>query len=172
MRGNPTRPGITSANIRSIPAGAGQPHTGFPVLSFRRVYPRGCGATALSGRGDTRRTGLSPRVRGNRSQAARKGLWERSIPAGAGQPSGKHGRACEEEVYPRGCGATYASDCDRHRLRGLSPRVRGNHFPSLISHSSSRSIPAGAGQPKKQAKSIPRKKVYPRGCGATQQGPA
>ena len=72
-------------------------------------------------------SGLSPRVRGNRVNALAKKTHQRSIPAGAGEPTLT--RAMVELI------------------RGLSPRVRGNRRQDRPQRSRSGSIPAGAGEP-------------------------
>ena len=50
----------------SIPACAGEPQVTYTILLFRRVYPRVCGGTAVTGTPMADTWGLSPRVRGNR----------------------------------------------------------------------------------------------------------
>ena len=51
------------------------------------------------------------------------------------------------EVYPRVCGGTSKTYRPPHALEGLSPRVRGNPFYSMLRLISHRSIPACAGEP-------------------------
>ena len=55
-------------------------------------------------------------------------------------------------------------------ITGLSPRVRGNPRSLLISISSSRSIPARAGEPDLICPMRCPSKVYPRACGGTEPG--
>ena len=89
VRGNPLCPGMGSPACRSIPACAGEP----PVSAFPpcpvRVYPRVCGGTLrcrfLRGCGP----GLSPRVRGNLQLPADACRVAGSIPACAGEPTGR-----------------------------------------------------------------------------------
>ena len=50
---------------------------------------------------------------------------------------------------------------------GLSPRVRGNLRDALLQLHSSRSIPAGAGEPVSRRAPGTSTRVYPRGCGGT-----
>ncbi len=65
------------------------------------------------------------------------------------------------------CGGT------SHRLQstlpnlGLSPRVRGNPYISILLNSSSGSIPACAGEPAKDVEPVSLYEVYPRVCGGT-----
>ena len=70
------------------------------------VYPRVCGGTAATGAVEWEVTGLSPRVRGNRSSSPQR-------PAVPG-------------VYPRVCGGTTGHKPEIGGVAGLSPRVRGN----------------------------------------------
>ena len=62
--------------------------TGFATVSLKyaTVYPRVCGGTLLPLYYDGKRTGLSPRVRGNRASADISGCAIGSIPACAGEP--------------------------------------------------------------------------------------
>ena len=52
-------------NIRSIPAGAGEPSMPPTRIASITVYPRGCGGTAAVWPFALKVVGLSPRVRGN-----------------------------------------------------------------------------------------------------------
>ena len=65
------------------------------------------------------------------------------------------------------CGGTPpAGGLGRDRL-GLSPRVRGNHYPHHSSSSMIGSIPACAGEPGVSSCCALRLSVYPRVCGGT-----
>ena len=111
VRGNQPHHVPGAVCLASIPACAGEPVSGMPTRVVIEVYPRVCGGTFPACLRQGLALGLSPRVRGNRQRAGKKGLsyvgcpW--SIPACAGEPF-----KC----------------CCRHRGRhhGLSPRVRGN----------------------------------------------
>ncbi len=70
--------------------------------------------------------GLSPRVRGNRVSLPPVRAIVGSIPACAGEPSGRDFLSGEDRVYPRVCGGTDAGLEDKASVQGLSPRVRGN----------------------------------------------
>ena len=67
MRGNPDNPIPTIGEFGSIPAYAGEP--GRLLISARPVgvYPRVCGGTKHCRLARRIATGLSPRMRGNRS---------------------------------------------------------------------------------------------------------
>ena len=54
---------------------------------------------------------------------------------------------CTAKVYPRVCGGTARRLTAWTSLAGLSPRVRGNLYPRLMSRVERRSIPACAGEP-------------------------
>ena len=72
---------------RSIPACAGEPFEAGALARVQGVYPRVCGGTAAYQPQLLRRSGLSPRVRGNRADDRWAPVVVRSIPACAGEPS-------------------------------------------------------------------------------------
>ena len=90
------------------------------------VYPRVCGGTLGLMIVSLALWGLSPRVRGNRATAGRLAMYQRSIPACAGEPSGIWPPAATPWVYPRVCGGTPLLPTPELAQKGLSPRVRGN----------------------------------------------
>ena len=92
-------------------------------------------------------TGLSPRVRGNRSGFLVSEDGRGSIPVCAGEPRGAVGGGAVNEVYPRVCGGT--------RVRG----IRGGYIQG--------SIPACAGEPRSCISALSESTVYPRVCGGT-----
>ena len=67
VRGNRARGERWHAPMGSIPACAGEPRAICPQYQQPGVYPRVCGGTAASSMFCCRYSGLSPRVRGNRS---------------------------------------------------------------------------------------------------------
>ncbi len=167
VRGNPTEEFSAKVQIRSIPAGAGEP---LEIQAFRytsRVYPRGCGGTFTKNAQWTQTAGLSPRVRGNRAYTIDEALNQRSIPAGAGEPSCYCHQPSATQVYPRGCGGTLCTLFDYPSSGGLSPRVRGNRLCQRGNAQYGRSIPAGAGEPTVSETASRYARVYPRGCGGT-----
>ena len=145
----------------SIPAGAGEPSGTVPLRSWRKVYPRGCGGTAVCRTAMRPSMGLSPRVRGN--PLPRPGVHGsgRSIPAGAGEPDGTDGTDGTDGVYPRGCGGTLSASGPIAGTQGLSPRVRGNLLLGSCLRASSGSIPAGAGEPGVSLRAVRDGEVYP-----------
>ena len=70
-----------------------------------------------------------------------------SIPAHAGEPTGRRAGRWPTWVYPRACGGTDTQEVALPCVQGLSPRMRGN--PSFLNLTRSRlgSIPAHAGEP-------------------------
>ena len=187
MRGyhNPTP--RRSRYERSIPADAGLPFESSTWYDGTEVYPRGCGATGkllcstldvtglsprmrgyrIASEVESLTTGLSPRMRGYRAWRRIHPASSRSIPADAGLPGPRPGRARAGRVYPRGCGATTGSNRSRTPLQGLSPRMRG--YPDELREVLVRvgSIPADAGLPIARSMRYMVLRVYPRGCGAT-----
>ena len=132
---------------RSIPASAGEPIRPGVMMTLLRVYPRECGGTVHKAGLFYQSQGLSPRVRGNRAHPLALGLTRRSIPASAGEPTNSSAQNARKTVYPRECGGTCWSPLLPRVMVGLSPRVRGNQSQINKSDSSSRSIPASAGEP-------------------------
>ena len=111
--------------------------------------------------------GLSPRVRGNRSQTHTMSAMAGSIPACAGEPFPDTHYVCYGWVYPRVCGGTTTGNARKPRRWGLSPRVRGNRLVWDRLVYLLRSIPACAGEPQICAVAITDPRVYPRVCGGT-----
>ena len=113
------------------------------------------------------KTGLSPRVRGNRVKGSCVSPSVGSIPACAGEPYFMLPGGCEGTVYPRVCGGTIFNAAGRGIRLGLSPRVRGNPICCLSSHLCIGSIPACAGEPIAGTWFTFLYGVYPRVCGGT-----
>ena len=132
---------------RSIPACAGEPASHNLRTTTSRVYPRVCGGTSKSQSSHHNFPGLSPRVRGNRRNAAPCQLYAGSIPACAGEPDRGVQSGILTTVYPRVCGGTKASLAAVPAGLGLSPRVRGNPFADGRKGRGRGSIPACAGEP-------------------------
>ena len=137
------------------------------AATWLTVYPRGCGGTLHRDPPHPMHLGLSPRVRGNPWRRTRSSGWSRSIPAGAGEPSGRIDARMATKVYPRGCGGTNSRVSTTIPHQGLSPRVRGNLHRAGYLTAYDRSIPAGAGEPCRPTPSPSPTRVYPRGCGGT-----
>ena len=166
VRGSPASCSFKSTIARSIPACAGQPPMDRMGHKKWRVYPRVCGAAQRCPLCICPPVGLSPRVRGSRAIFVVAHPRIRSIPACAGQPAITWTIKTAKEVYPRVCGAAGAVFSDPDNDAGLSPRVRGSPITLRSATSTSRSIPACAGQPPIFTQWGRLEQVYPRVCGA------
>ena len=111
---------------RSIPACAGEPWFSGRSSVRIAVYPRVCGGTDSLLRTTGAEGGLSPRVRGNHTEAQWSITGHGSIPACAGEPSWCARLRPVQRVYPRVCGGTLRVCAASAYDSGLSPRVRGN----------------------------------------------
>ena len=167
VRGNPSAAHISAAGRRSIPACAGEPNRAYIQHSIQKVYPRVCGGTIPWPAGKYESHGLSPRVRGNQRTAPVTSDRNRSIPACAGEPAATRSVAARSGVYPRVCGGTGHYGQRRVKREGLSPRVRGNRRRSKHRRADIGSIPACAGEPRRQLGKMLQHSVYPRVCGGT-----
>ena len=70
-------------------------------------------------------------------------------------------------VYPRAYGETRAIRSRRRCLRGLSPRLRGNHERLVLNGAAQGSIPALTGKPARVIVALDVAEVYPRAYGET-----
>ena len=167
VRGNRHGLHVLHAPPGPIPACAGQPEEEQSQKTNGRAYPRVCGATGSGGVSLPLRSGLSPRVRGNRCWPRASLSALRPIPACAGQPQTVISNFCFIKAYPRVCGATMLLLRLSRIGVGLSPRVRGNRGGVQAFAPCPRPIPACAGQPI----GVPNERTplgaYPRVCGAT-----
>ena len=109
VRGNHQHRHLRPPAHGSIPACAGEPAAGRPVVHDAEVYPRVCGGTAALRYPPARCHGLSPRVRGNRMVCVYEGGQLGSIPACAGEPVEALAFGTVPAVYPRVCGGTLPS---------------------------------------------------------------
>ena len=169
VRGNHQKAGPLPARDGSIPACAGEPSRRNPKSTHGAVYPRVCGGTPPKDLKMEEWYGLSPRVRGNRSNSPCPCAWSRSIPACAGEPNG--GRAYDSllRVYPRVCGGTIIGVSPICPDSGLSPRVRGNRLCQRDGTHGVWSIPACAEEPTWAGAPGRKRTVYPRVCGGTKR---
>ena len=147
VRGNQRRLPPRRLRAGSIPACAGEPRFRFTFGLLCRVYPRVCGGTGYRLSPMKASPGLSPRVRGNRRRTPARALRAGSIPACAGEPSGRGPARDTGRVYPRVCGGTSISRTRDGSSSGLSPRVRGNQVVPEVAEHQDGSIPACAGEP-------------------------
>ena len=154
--------------VGSIPACAGEPRAGYYSLGPHAVYPRVRGGTLPPNCSPTLKAGLSPRARGNPVNVVPTKLQNGSIPACAGEPDWMLSNGVKVGVYPRVRGGTLAGLMLRASAEGLSPRARGN--PSYVAgeRGAKGSIPACAGEPKRNRGCHETTGVYPRVRGGTQ----
>ena len=167
VRGNPAPPAQWPRWTMVYPRVCGGTPPTRPTTSVIMVYPRVCGGTPYGCSGRRPGSGLSPRVRGNRSSGRPCPAWWGSIPACAGEPRISAGQARRQRVYPRVCGGTGAVTMCRRCPTGLSPRVRGNLDLVRQVVAAHRSIPACAGEPRTGSALSATPPVYPRVCGGT-----
>ena len=167
VRGNHANAVAVVVGDGSIPACAGEPSRSGPPSTTSRVYPRVCGGTRSVWSRLSGAPGLSPRVRGNRRAASPPACNPGSIPACAGEPSGRLAGGARSRVYPRVCGGTSEVRIAQPRVIGLSPRVRGNPLALIGQALLDGSIPACAGEPSFFDVRDEPQGVYPRVCGGT-----
>ena len=129
-----------------------------------------CGGTGIAKTMQQPGAGLSPRVRGNPPGPPPPELNAGSIPACAGEPQRRQISSGGGGVYPRVCGGTRGTASGAGRVKGLSPRVRGNRRRPGRLPMPRGSIPACAGEPPRPRARVAVAAVYPRVCGGTQSG--
>ena len=158
-----------AGSARSIPACAGEASSAESPPPWIGVYPRVCGGSPVTQEVSDMADGLSPRVRGKRSIPGRHRPSPGSIPACAGEATGRNMAQSYDMVYPRVCGGSHR----QHRLgpgrQGLSPRVRGKPLYALYRCDDTRSIPACAGEARPDHQPAGRHGVYPRVCGGSRR---
>ena len=167
VRGNRRTANTPRCRNRSIPACAGEPDTLIYQTPGGEVYPRVCGGTLYHKESGYKYRGLSPRVRGNPLDLDLAPNTVGSIPACAGEPPGRRLSPSPSPVYPRVCGGTVPGGAILNPGQGLSPRVRGNRRLAGGGAVRPGSIPACAGEPRRQGIRIAALEVYPRVCGGT-----
>ena len=167
LRGNRFRMAAPANARGSIPALAGEPPAASRICGRWGVYPRACGGTIAPTVSLSLKNGLSPRLRGNLNSGWPPHRDHRSIPALAGEPSASRRGDWYPRVYPRACGGTSTQLASGFSPCGLSPRLRGNPGYLGRRRTSTRSIPALAGEPDYQGQGSHWSPVYPRACGGT-----
>lgn len=108
----------------------------------------------------------SPRVRDKQFRVVHVRVGPGIIPAGAGQTSGIGANPADWRDHPRGCGANDDGGPQLDMRTGSSPRVRGKRQKLWGQFTSSRIIPAGAGQTPNTRHTSRSRSDHPRGCGA------
>ena len=151
----------------SIPANAGEPSAHHGRDRVVRVYPRERGGTAAIFLLPSSVRGLSPRTRGNPHHLQRHAQINGSIPANAGEPPITFREILPTGVYPRERGGTQATGEVLDLSAGLSPRTRGNRRSHVAQRPYHGSIPANAGEPRRDGRGPAEGGVYPRERGGT-----
>ncbi len=144
------------------PRGRGNREPSLPSAPKITVYPRVGGGTHGSLRPEGVAAGLSPRGRGNRQKYAPRLTVLRSIPAWAGEPERGMQIFDAHGVYPRVGGGNHPAEYVHHQVHGLSPRGRGKRVGGDAYPLPVGSIPAWAGETRRQRRRPFRCRVYPR----------
>ena len=170
MRGKRVEPVCDGAEVRIIPAHAGQTAPNRQDACPCPDHPRACGANRRYGRFSTRPVGSSPRMRGKRPVHHRVHADLRIIPAHAGQTSSSPSICQQRPDHPRACGANQAAGLNAGILGGSSPRMRGKPARGLSRKGRPRIIPAHAGQTTWRSCAASNPADHPRACGANPLG--
>ncbi len=164
-RGTPVFAGDDLWQARFIPARAGNTSDLYSLPLALPVYPRSRGEHQRPLFPPAGAPGLSPLARGTR-QALRLALPAlRFIPARAGNTPQTCTSQRRPTVYPRSRGEHQAGFDEREIEAGLSPLARGTRHRQLCCCSSSRFIPARAGNTEARRKFRIGEPVYPRSRG-------
>ena len=130
----------------SIPAWAGETEWWGSGGRPAEVYPRVGGGNSKMLDTIGQNAGLSPRGRGKLNHTQAQFVFERSIPAWAGETSYRTGLPTGWKVYPRVGGGNDRAQCLPSQRSGLSPRGRGKLHSTRSKRRALRSIPAWAGE--------------------------
>ena len=166
-RGNRLQRLVRIISFGSIPAHAGEPRPKPNPRAADGVYPRPRGGTGRRGVRSVEREGLSPPTRGNLAVFSFIPTRMGSIPAHAGEPNQPPAAQGQGEVYPRPRGGTGLLRAESAFGGGLSPPTRGNRQRIARCPGRRRSIPAHAGEPRRQFCRARSARVYPRPRGGT-----
>ena len=166
MRGKRGGDGVSEAERRIIPARAGQTHDYKVIGDPRPDHPRACGANTLSVYTPCSGSGSSPRVRGKPLLKSGLYLFNRIIPARAGQTSRMVRLSDWMSDHPRACGANDADALPCRQRVGSYPRVRGKRMVPSRGWVRCRIIPARAGQTACSVRPCLPHPDHPRACGA------
>ena len=133
------------AQVRFIPACAGNRSRLRPIISIPPVHPRVCGEQNKRINGVPPYIGSSPRVRGTGFAQNPLVEFDRFIPACAGNRPFFWSISRSQSVHPRVCGEQEVATVLILRPRGSSPRVRGTAEQCVKIADIVRFIPACAG---------------------------
>ena len=166
MRGKRARRRVRRGRGRIIPAHAGQTRRYCVWSCADPDHPRACGANGMGRLRSRRRIGSSPRMRGKHLAKNLLPFPARIIPAHAGQTSRESSTSSPASDHPRACGANCVRRGPACLCTGSSPRMRGKRSQSSLVTSSSRIIPAHAGQTSTTQARRACVSDHPRACGA------
>ena len=144
-RGTPTRPTPTSTAWRFIPACAGNTGLGLRLGRQPAVHPRVRGEHVAQPAVHRGLGGSSPRARGTLSSSATDRIFQRFIPACAGNTAILSAACTDEPVHPRVRGEHSQFVCSGQARHGSSPRARGTPAAGRGPGEGERFIPACAG---------------------------
>ena len=165
VRGTHDTLSIRQAELRFIPACAGNTHDLAIGDVGGSVHPRVCGEHAPMVTEAQGVFGSSPRVRGTRTLTNAIRSRHRFIPACAGNTLRFLCRSGLSSVHPRVCGEHEAAHIAVESGAGSSPRVRGTHATPPRPRPCVRFIPACAGNTYPSSATPRRNPVHPRVCG-------
>ena len=147
---------------RIIPAWAGNAVDGGETHVLSTDHPRVGGERARSRQWTWTQSGSSPRGRGTRVLAHRRGRRVRIIPAWAGNASLAAGRLSGPPDHPRVGGERTVRGVSWTVPPGSSPRGRGTLFTGTRHYPTRRIIPAWAGNARSRCGGIRRQPDHPR----------
>ncbi len=165
VRGTPIRSDAERAQLRLIPACAGNPRSGRLGDNLATAHPRVCGEPACDVASASASGGSSPRVRGTLPALRSAVGAPRLIPACAGNPSHATLTRQEKPAHPRVCGEPSLGECQNLPAAGSSPRVRGTLASADPARLRRRLIPACAGNPPASRSWWCPGTAHPRVCG-------
>ena len=154
------------AEVRIIPARAGQTVSVLKVSGEVTDHPRACGANEEPSQSELFDAGSSPRVRGKLRYRHYPLLVARIIPAHAGQTCCRRRPSRSRPDHPRACGANNFEESKPLPAIGSSPRMRGKPSTRGLQGTRRRIIPAHAGQTTFCPAIYALKTDHPRACGA------
>ena len=165
VRGTVAVARAAAADMRFIPARAGNSSAGSVISSHSAVHPRTCGEQRRPRIDRDAIHGSSPRVRGTAKTADETEGAPRFIPARAGNSVSQVSYVDLSAVHPRACGEQGFCEPVVEIADGSSPRVRGTVSLDLLSLCLGRFIPARAGNRSFAPRAWRRRSVHPRACG-------
>jgi len=169
-RGNLAKDTMPSTPPRTIPAWAGEPSDAIPGNAFGKDHPRVGGGTPTCGSIRTADGGPSPRGRGNLITLGLGSIFNRTIPAWAGEPWPSLPFPTPPTDHPRVGGGTLREARRSAGRPGPSPRGRGNRNGAATAGDRVRTIPAWAGEPGAVLCRERRRQDHPRVGGGTRNG--